>query len=212
MSRHSIFIALFVLFVSLVPVSAQSTTALTDDERKKAVNHLELTRKKFLDSIKGLSDEQWTYKPAADRWSVAEVAEHIGISEQTIFGLITGQIMKSAPDPSKREGAKGKEDQIVKMIPDRTTKAQAPEILRPVGRWATREALTEEFKKSRGNAIDFIKTTKEPLRDHFGQNPVFTELDAWQWLLFMSAHTERHTAQINEVKADAGFPKKKSGY
>ena len=212
MRRCSVFILFFLFALSVVPAFGQSASSLTDDERKKALDYLKLTQDKFLDSIRGLSEEQWKFKPAPDRWSVAEVAEHIGISETTIFGMITGQVMKSPADPSKRAGAKGKEDQIFKMIPDRTTKAQAPEILKPVGRWADRDSLTKEFKKNRETAIEFVKTTKEPLRDHFGPNPVFTELDAWQWILFMAAHSERHTAQINEVKADPKFPKKKSGY
>lgn len=212
MRRSSVFILFLLFALSVVPAVGQSASSLTDDERTKALDYLKLTRDKFLDSIKGLSEEQWKFKPAPDRWSVAEVAEHIGISETTIFGMITGQIMKSPVDPSKRAAAKGKEDQIFKMIPDRTTKAQAPEILKPVGRWADRDSLTKEFKKNRETAIEFVKTTNEPLRDHFGPNPVFTELDAWQWILFMAAHSERHTAQILEVKADPNFPKKKSGY
>jgi hypothetical protein len=32
-------------------------------------------------------------------------------------------------------------------------------------------------------------------------------LDGYQWLLLLSAHTERHTAQIAEVKAHTGFPR-----
>jgi hypothetical protein len=32
-------------------------------------------------------------------------------------------------------------------------------------------------------------------------------LDAYRWVLLMSAHTERHTNQIKEVKADPNFPK-----
>ncbi len=28
------------------------------------------------------------------------------------------------------------------------------------------------------------------------------------WILFIAAHSERHTKQINEVKADPSFPKK----
>ncbi|MBC7901247.1 MAG: DinB family protein [Saprospiraceae bacterium] len=204
------FLILFAFTVSAIAQGASES--LTTDEREKGVAYLKQTRDKFLDSIKGLSEEQWKFKPAADRWSVAEVAEHIGISEQTIFGLITGQVMKSPADPSKREAAKGKDELILKMIPERTTKAQAPEILKPIGRWATREALTGEFEKNRGTAITFIKDTKESLRDHFGPNPVFKELDAYQWVLFMAAHSERHTAQILEVKADPNFPKKKKGY
>jgi hypothetical protein len=33
-------------------------------------------------------------------------------------------------------------------------------------------------------------------------------MDAYEWLIFMSAHTKRHTLQIEEVKADPKFPKK----
>lgn len=212
MRRISVFILSLLFALSVVPATGQTSSSLTDEERKKALDYLKATRDKFLDSTKGLSEEQWKFKSAPDRWSVAEVAEHIGISETTIFGMITGQVMKSPADPSKRATAKGKEDLIFKMIPDRTTKAQAPEMLKPVGRWADRDSLTKEFKKNRETAIEFVKTTNDPLRDHFGPNPVFTELDAWQWILFMAAHSERHTAQINEVKADPKFPKKKSGY
>ena len=38
------------------------------------------------------------------------------------------------------------------------------------------------------------------------------ELDAYLWIVFLSAHTERHVKQIEEVKANANFPKKKGGY
>jgi hypothetical protein len=208
--RKLLFFAILIMtaanLIAQAPPSPE-TTSLTKQEREQGVKYLKETRDKFLDSIKGLSDEQWKFKSAPDRWSVAEVAEHIGISEQTIFGMITGQVMASPADPSKREAAKGKDEMILKMIPDRTTKAQAPEILKPVGRWATREALTAEFEKNRGKGITFIKDTTEPLRDHFGPNPVFKELDAYQWVLFMAAHSARHTAQILEVKADPNFPK-----
>lgn len=60
--------------------------------------------------------------------------------------------------------------------------------------------------------MDFIKQTKEPLPDHFGPNPVFETLDAYQSVLFMAGHNERHNAEILEVKEDPNFQKKKSGY
>jgi hypothetical protein len=34
------------------------------------------------------------------------------------------------------------------------------------------------------------------------------KLDAYEWVLFVSAHSQRHTKQIEEVKADPNFPKK----
>ena len=63
--------------LSVLPVSAQP---LTRQERDSLVQHLEQTRQAFLQSISGLSDAQWTFKAGPDRWSIAEVAEHIAIS------------------------------------------------------------------------------------------------------------------------------------
>jgi hypothetical protein len=34
----------------------------------------------------------------------------------------------------------------------------------------------------------------------------FESMDGYQWVLTVAAHIERHTKQILEVKADAGFP------
>ena len=33
------------------------------------------------------------------------------------------------------------------------------------------------------------------------------KLDCYEWILFLTAHSERHLKQILEVKADPGFPK-----
>jgi hypothetical protein len=54
--------------------------------------------------------------------------------------------------------------------------------------------------------MDLMKSTAE-LRDHVLDSPLGQPLDAYQWLLFISAHSDRHTKQMLEVKADTGFPK-----
>src|SRR5712672_1484573 len=69
---------------------------LTQVERERAMSELHATRKQFLDSVAGLSDAQWNFKPSPDVWSVAEVAEHIAVSEDTILKLVTDQVMKTA--------------------------------------------------------------------------------------------------------------------
>jgi hypothetical protein len=45
------------------------------------------------------------------------------------------------------------------------------------------------------------------LREHVTDSPLGQPLDAYQWLLFISAHSERHTKQILEVRGDPNFPK-----
>ena len=57
--------------------------------------------------------------------------------------------------------------------------------------------------------MDYVHTTNDDLRDHFGPHPMLGTLDAYQWILLISAHSERHTKQIEEVKADPNFPRSK---
>ena len=158
-------------------------------------------------AIEGLSAEQWKFKAAPDRWSIAETAEHIAVTEETIWKLVSEKIMKSPAAPEKRAEAKGKDETILTVIPDRSRKAQAPERLKPTGKWATQAALVKDFEGIRAQEIAYLKETKEDLRSHFEDHPFLKTMDAYQWLIFNGAHTKRHTAQILEVKADPNFPK-----
>jgi predicted metal-dependent phosphoesterase TrpH len=205
--------AVLCLILALAMASVAQTGAvaapapLSAAEREAALNSLQTTHDAFLKSIAGLSEKQWRFKPAAERWSVAEVAEHITISESTIFGMVESKIMTSPATPEKRAEAAGKDETVLKMVADRTHKAQAPEFLKPSNRWATREELTKAFEGSRKTTMDYVRTTNDDLRDHIGPHPMLGPLDAYQWILLISAHSERHTKQIEEVKADPKFPK-----
>jgi len=183
-----------------------SSTTLTAQERDAALKQFQTTHDNFLKSISGLSEKQWTFKPAPDRWSIAEVSEHITVSESTLFGVVQ-KAMQSPADPAKREQVKGKDQMILEKVPVRTQKFKAPEILQPTGRWATEAELTKAFDEARKNNMEYIRTTNDDLRDHFFDHPVMGPLDGYQWLLLISAHSARHTAQIEEVKADPNFPK-----
>jgi hypothetical protein len=138
---------------------------------------------------------------------VAEVAEHITVAESTIMSLVQKPLMSSPAAPEKREQVKGKDQMILERMLDRSHKGQAPEIMRPTGRWATEVELVKAFNESRAANMEYIRTTNDDLRDHFFDHPVFGALDGYQWLLLLSAHSARHTAQIEEVKADPNFPK-----
>ena len=188
--------------------TANSGATLSKQDREFAAKYLKETEKNFLNSVKGLSDAQWNYKPAPDRWSVAEVSEHIALAEDFLSNMISDKIMKS-PEASteQRAAVKGKEEQILKMIPDRSKKAQAPEPLKPRHAFATREDLLKAFSSKRDANIKYLKDTKDELHAHIAPSPM-GEFDAYQWYLFMAAHSKRHTAQIEEVKADPNFPKK----
>jgi hypothetical protein len=159
-----------------------------------------------LDATAGLSDAQWNFKSAPDRWSVAEVTEHIAAGEAMLQGMIFEQIMKSPAQPEATD-EKAVDDQVLAMIPDRGHKAQAPEPLKPTNRFGSPQESLKHFIESRQKTEDFLKQ-HDDLRTHAADSPLGKKLDAYQWILFVAAHSERHTKQINEVKADPNFPKK----
>ena len=202
-----LFVTVCLLVSAALSQTAQPPTTLTPEERETALKLFQTTHDNFLKSISGLSQKQWTFKPAPDRWSVAEVAEHITVAETTIMGLIQNRLMQSPAAPEKREQVKGKDQLILERVPDRSHKAQAPEILRPTGRWATEADLAKAFEDARKANMEYVRTTNDDLRDHFFDHPVFGALDGYQWLLLVATHSARHTAQIEEVKADPNFPK-----
>ena len=191
------------LTLSFSPAYAQP---LTTPERELLSKHLQQTREAFLKSIDGLSEAQWTFRVAPDRWTIAEVAEHIAISESTIRGLVTDQILKAPAVPPNPNAIPA--EKLLAMLLDRTSKFQAPEMLKPTNRWPTREALTKDFIAAREQTTAYVKTTTDDLRGHAGPHPAFKMLDGYQWLLLLSGHAARHTAQIEEVKTAAGYPSK----
>lgn len=180
----------------------------TKGERERGMSELHATRKMFLDAVAGLSNAQWDFKPSPTTWSVAECAEHIAISEDTLFELVTKKVMASPAAPEKRAEVTPNDAKVLKGFADRSSKFQAPESLRPARRWATKEELIAHFKESRDRTIRYLETTQDDLRVHFAPHPVFGLMDGYQWLLGIAAPSDRHTQQILEVKANPAFPKK----
>ena len=197
-------IALIALACAAAPAF---TETLTKEERDRGASELQATRKLFLESVAGLSEAQWNFKPAPEVWSVAEVAEHIAVSEDTIFGLITERIMKGPAEPDKKAEVQGKDQVILEKVVDRSVKVQAPEMLRPTHRFSSPQGLLDHFKESRDRTISYVQSTQEDLRSHFGDHPLLKTMDGYQWLLLVSAHSHRHTLQIEEVKSNPNFPK-----
>jgi len=185
--------------------AAASAQEVTQAEKDRALQYLETTKKNVLEATKGLSEAQWNFKPAPDRWSVAQVMEHIAAAEDFIRDLVKEKVMMAPAGEAGRD-VKKTDEGVLMMVPDRTTKAQAPEPLVPTNRFGSPDASIKHFVESRATTVNFLKTTAG-LRDHVADSPL-GKLDGYEFVLLIAAHSERHTKQISEVKADPNFPKK----
>lgn len=196
----------FAIVIAVLCIGAWAQAqSLSPADRDRAMKYLQSTEQGVIDATKGLSPAQWNFKPAPDRWSVAEVTEHIAAAEDMLFGMITTQVM-TAPARPAGEDAKPIDDMVMSALPDRSKKIQAPEPLKPTNRYGSPEASLKHFEDSRAKTEDFLKKTDD-LRAHASDSPMGKKLDGYEWILFIAGHSERHTKQINEVKADPNFPK-----
>jgi DinB superfamily len=198
--KKILFIPLFFLLLSFIT----SEPTITDEERKNAIAYFKETQKALADEIKGWSDAQLNWKPVDTVWSAAGCVEHIAISEKNLFDWYSG-IMKAPATPEKRSEVKMSDDMIKTMLTNRGFKVKTREGFFPTG-MAAADAL-KLFNERRESLIKHMSETKDDLRNHIAETPLGV-VDAYQLLLFLSAHTKRHTLQIAELKAHPDFPKK----
>jgi hypothetical protein len=111
-------------------------------------------------------------------------------------------------DPAKRSEVKMTDDQILKAVANRDQKVKTFEPLQPKHTYATLAEAQTAFQSERSKTISYMETTDADMRNHFTPHPVFGTIDAYQIILLLSSHTERHTLQMEEVMASANFPKK----
>ena len=169
-------------------------------------NELRETGRVFLQSVIGTSAESWQFKPAPDRWSIAETAEHVAIVEASILRLLTTKLAGQPLPAEARASQKAKDAQITMLMFDRSTRRPAPDLVKPTGRFAESAQAAEAFNASRSAIIDWLDTTELDLRGLGVPHPVLGLLDGKQWVLFAAAHCQRHTRQILEVKQAPGYP------
>ena len=205
-------ISILTITVLMAAAAGAHGQTISQDDRQKLINHLERTRNGVVEATRGLSDAQLNFKAGPFRWSVAQCVEHISLSEGFLFRIGTEQALKAPVQATRKTPQQITEGDvfILKNIPDRSSRFQAPEPVRPSKQSSTAGAQQglARFLSDRGRTLEFVKGTQEDLRGRCIDSPFLKCMDTYQWILMLSAHTERHLAQLLEVKADPGFPKR----
>jgi hypothetical protein len=201
-----------VALITVVIASAQagvfrqtSAAGLSSEDRANLLAQLTKSKQDFIDSIKTLNDTQWRFKPGPFKWSVSEAAEHIILSEDLLFNMSQG-LLKSPAQPRPATTINEGDQKLLARLADRDQKAMNPDALAPKDRFKTPAEAIAEFSTKRDRLIEYVKTTHDDLRVHLTPPGPRGQLDAYQYLLLLSAHSARHTAQIKEVEANPHYP------
>lgn len=198
-------ILLFVTAVMVLSFVAPEK-GISKKERKDAAKFLKETEMGVYAAVKNLSEAQLKFKPAEDKWSVEECLKHIAASETMLWQAANGAIEQAA-NPEKRTEIKMTDEEVKTKIADRSHKVKTMTPLEPQNiAFKNAEEALASFKENRTKLITYVNDTEADLRNHVATFP-FGSLDAYQVILFIGAHSRRHTLQIEEVKMDPNFPK-----
>jgi hypothetical protein len=139
-------------------------------------------------------------KPAPDRWSVAEVLEHLVIVEGRVV-MMLGAMIPTAPMVA--ESAAGAATAIDRVaLRDRVNRITAPDAIQPTGAMSADEAWAS-LERSRVQLHGLLDTAEGRDLTHISrQHPVLGPLDGYQWIAAIGGHEERHAAQILEIAAE----------
>jgi hypothetical protein len=110
-------------------------------------------------------------------------------------------------NPEKRAELKYSDVDVIKAVRSRSVTLPAPDPFVPTGRFAPINEAMAAFDQQRAAAIVYTQTVTDDLRTHYFRHIALGWLDSYQAILLLASHGERHRKQIEEVKADPGFPK-----
>jgi uncharacterized damage-inducible protein DinB len=167
------------------------------------LSYLDTERSALREAVELVPPELRDQAPGPERWSVAQVLQHLAIIERRIGMGMTKWIADA------HTGGVGPETETssvmnslpLQLIADRSQRRSAPEEVRPRGdidaasAWTsleqTRAALRAAILAGDGLALSQV------VQPH----PVLGPINLYQWALFVGSHETRHTGQVREIAA-----------
>ena len=171
-------------------------THLTD-----VLSRLDTARTALRAAVDAIPRDLQRQRPEPDRWSAAEVVEHLSLVERIFSGRIVNAIDKARSAGLATEAAARTPlpDPVEQRMKDRANKRQAPETAQPTGTldvaagWDALESNHSMLRDALTGA-DGLALSQVTL-DH----PFFGKMTVYQWVELMAAHEGRHTEQIREI-------------
>ena len=170
----------------------------TEMEKAKLLEALRTGGEAFLCSV---AEVACRVRPAENRWSVLECAEHIAVAEEVMLGLVTGERKARDPDAPKRD------ERILRSGTDRSTKFDASDQSQPRGRFSTVGEAVAHFQAVRERTLHLVEQTREDLRATEVKHPhrAVGVISTYECLLLMGSHVQRHALQIEEIKNSSAY-------
>lgn len=170
---------------------------------QEVVDSITAVRAELARTVEQTPADHFTRRDRADRWSGAEIIEHLGRVEGSIGKLFEGLFAKGLaaglPDETSNELNAGSLERLAGTRDRKVTPLVAPERLVPtpnadfVAAWASLQAARERTLRAvatvDGKDISVLKFP----------HPFFGELNGYEWVRFLGIHEARHLEQLKDT-------------
>jgi hypothetical protein len=161
-------------------------------------------RAALADAVASVPEPLRECRPVPERWSVAEILEHLSLVEAYVAGMLVRKIAEGriAGLAAEEDMAPLPPSKRLLMVMERQQRVAAPSRLEPrsgmsvADAWAalgrSRQALRDAALSGDGLAL---ATLTHP-------HPFAGPFNLYQWIAFVGAHEARHAAQIREIAGE----------
>ena len=162
------------------------------NDRDQLLAGLNAGRGELLAAVEEMTDEQAAVKPADGGWSALECVEHVATAETLMLRRLTQSVAVQEELSREREAV------LYTRLAARGHKFQAPESVRPTGRYNTLGEAVGAFLDARERTVEWLGKCDFDLRRRAVEHPALGPASAYELLLIMAAHPARHARQIQE--------------
>ena len=174
--------------------------SISQHDRDHLIAHLQMTATWLPDEVASLSNDQLNFRSAPGKWTVAEVVQHLVVAEPNYWQLFR----KGMDQPAQAIKDKASDADVLWYGIDRTHHEKTPAKQDPQGQKIDISQALAGYSKLHSEMLEYVSKTGDDPRAHAVPE---WGVDAYQCLLEISTHEQRHILQIREIKAEPAFPK-----
>lgn len=165
---------------------------------------LDAARARLLGAVEPLTAEQLAFRPSPERWSVAEIVEHLSVTEPRVTRILAALVGKLEAAGARPDAARFEPVSVAQFVErSRGEKYQAPDEIRPRGLPLADSLAALGDSRAKLSALRPRVERVDGSLARF-PHPAWGPLNLYQWIAFVGLHERRHLAQIEALKAATG--------
>jgi DinB family protein len=168
---------------------------------EELIAYIDTERVKLREAVDSVPAERRRTPPTPESWSVAQVVEHLAVTERRITAMFRKNVADAKAAGLANETETSSQPDLLKpdQFADRSKKIVGPSAVSPSSAvdtdtaWTALESARSEFRAAVLEADGFA------LNDLKAPHPAFGPMTLYHWISFVGGHDARHAKQIREI-------------